>query len=189
MNAAGAWPSKRGEEDESTMSRRIHRRVAAAATLVAVTFAASTVALALSVGQRAPEIGLRDMDGKPVRLAALRGKVVVVDFWASWCAPCKQEMPALEKLHRKYRDKGLVVVGVSVDRELSNARRFLREVNVSFRNVHDRGGQRVAARYGPPRMPSTYVIDKRGIVRHVHGGYRRGDERRLEREVRKLLGL
>ncbi len=163
------------------------RQVGMAVVALGAWMGAIAVAAALSAGQRAPEIRGKDLSGRPFRLSSLQGKVVVVDFWATWCAPCKEELPKLERLYRKYRGKGLVVVGVSVDRDAGKVRRFVEELGLTFPTIHDRGGQRIAARYAPPRMPSTYVIDKRGIVRHVHGGYRRGDERRLEREVKALL--
>jgi peroxiredoxin len=145
-----------------------------------------STAAALEAGTRAPEIGLRDLDGRPIRLSALRGKVVVVDFWASWCAPCREEMPVLERLYKKYKDDGLVVVGVSVDREKGNVRKFLKRNPVSFPIVHDSGHQ-VAGRYEPPRMPSSFIIDKRGVVRHVHAGFRSGDGSQFEREIKALL--
>lgn len=142
--------------------------------------------LALSAGSRAPEIGLKDLQGRPIQMARLRGKVVVVDFWATWCGPCKEEMPVLDRLYRKYRKDGLVVVGVSQDRKASNVRSFLQRRPVAFPIVHD-GDHRVARRYRPSKMPSSYVIDRKGIVRHVHQGYSSGDAARFEREIKALL--
>ena len=145
------------------------------------------LARALEVGARLPEIGLIDLNGKRVDLAALRGKVVVVDFLASWCAPCKQEMPILDRLYKKYRERGLVVIGVSVDQELTNLRDLLKQVKVTFPVVHDKA-HAVADRYKPARMPSSYVIDRNGVVRHVHGGFRADDAAKIEAEVGALLG-
>lgn len=160
--------------------------------IIALFFFATTTLLsvgyvaALEEGTRAPDISAADLDGNRVSLSRLRGKVVVVDFWASWCEPCGDAMPALDRLYRQYKDHGLVVVGVNVDRNERNARQFLRRTRVSFPIVHD-NGRGLAERYSPPTMPSSYVIDKRGIVRHVHAGYRDGDARRLERMIRELL--
>jgi len=143
-------------------------------------------AFALDAGQRLPEIGLTDLSGRKVDVASLQGKVVVVDFLASWCAPCKQELPVLEKLYKKYQGQGLVVVGVSVDEELSNLQGLLKQIRVSFPVVHD-ASKAVAGRYKPPRMPSSYVVDRKGIVRHVHAGFRSEDAAKLEAEIKALL--
>jgi peroxiredoxin len=147
---------------------------------------ATVAAQSLSVGARAPEIGLRDFNGQNVRMADLRGKVVIVDFWASWCAPCREELPVLNRLYSRYREQGLVVVGVSVDRTERNARGFLRRTPVDFRVVHD-SAHAVAGRYNPPTMPSSYIVDRRGVIRHIHEGFRSGDAAVIEREVRALL--
>lgn len=157
-------------------------------SLVALALVAATAlpAYALRRGSRAPEIGLRDTNGRAVRMSSLRGKVVVVDFFASWCRPCRQEMPVLERLHDQYGDQGLVIVGVNLDTERSNMDRFLRQVPVSFRVVHDPRHQ-VADRYNPPAMPSSYIIDRRGVVRHVHEGFEARDAAVFEREIRALL--
>jgi thiol-disulfide isomerase/thioredoxin len=150
------------------------------------TFLVASSATAVSVGSRAPEIGLEDLNGRPVRLSSLRGKVLIVDFWASWCAPCREEMPVLNRLQERYREQGLVVIGVNVDNNVRNARTFLRRTPVQFRIVHD-PGKDVADRYNPPRMPSSYIVDRRGVIRHVHEGFRSGDAATIEREVRALL--
>jgi peroxiredoxin len=168
----------------SSFLRRVPSILAPTAAVVALLAAAS--AFALDAGERAPEIGLRDLDGNRVTIASLRGNVVLVDFWASWCEPCAEEMPVLERLYQRYRGQGFRVVAVSQDRQVSNVRSFLNEHSVSFPVVHDASHQ-VAGRYSPPRMPSSFIIDRNGVVRHVHAGYRSGDARAFEREIRALL--
>ncbi len=143
-------------------------------------------AQALDAGEKLPEVGLVDLSGKRVSVAALVGKVVVVDFWASWCAPCREELPVLERLYRKYRGQGLAVVGVSVDKDLANVKSFLAKLPLSFPVVHDANHQ-ASSRYEPPRMPSSYVIDKKGFVRFVHAGYRAADAALFEKEIASLL--
>jgi peroxiredoxin len=164
------------------------RALVALAAVFSLVFAwFSAPAAALDAGARLPEIGLKDLRGAKIDVASLKGKVVVVDFLASWCAPCKEELPVLERLYKKYKDRGLVVVGVSVDEELGNLKGLLKQIPVSFSVVHDAEKQ-VAGRYKPPRMPSSYVVDRNGIVRHVHGGFREGDAAKLEAEITALLG-
>lgn len=143
---------------------------------------------ALDKGQSAPEIGLSDLDGKPVKLSALRGKVVLVDFWASWCGPCRESLPVLNELAKTYRDKGLVVVGVNIDKTPELARAFLakHKLELSFAVVNDKAHQ-VAERYAPPTMPSSYMIGRDGKIVSVHAGYRQSDAAILEAEVKALL--
>ena len=146
----------------------------------------ASAARALDEGDAAPAFSTNTLDGQPIGLAGLRGKVVLIDFWASWCAPCKEEMPVLEKLWRKYRDQGLVVVGVSVDNELPNAKTFIGQVKVTFPIVHD-AKHTIADRYAPPRMPTSLIVDKTGKIRFVHGGFRKQDAAKLEHEIAQLL--
>lgn len=167
-------------------SRRLLWLAACALTCVAAAVLTTNAAKALDAGARMPEIGLKDLRGNTVDRAALAGKVVIVDFWASWCGPCKEEMPVLSRLYQKHAARGLVVVGVSVDEEAANVHAFLAKVKATFPIVHD-AKHSVAERFAPPKMPSSYVVDRRGIVRYVHGGFRPADAESLAREVEKLL--
>jgi peroxiredoxin len=144
-------------------------------------------AAALDVGARMPEVGLTDLaTGKRIDRASLAGKVVVVDFWASWCAPCKQELPQLEALYKRHKAAGLVVLAVNVDSDVGKAKALARELKLTFPIVHD-AKHELADRFDPPRMPSSFIIDRKGLVRHVHAGFRSGDEAIFERELRALL--
>jgi thiol-disulfide isomerase/thioredoxin len=143
-------------------------------------------ARALSQGDTPPPIDMPDRSGIKVDLRALRGKVVLVDFWASWCGPCRREMPVLESLHRKYADQGLVIVGINIDNNPKKMNKFLKSTPVSFRIVHDPKVE-VAARYEPSTMPSSYFIGRDGKLRHVHEGFREGDKEALEARVKALL--
>ncbi len=154
--------------------------------LLVLIFTVSSHAWALGSGTRAPAIGLKHRGGKLLNLEELRGKVVLVDFWASWCAPCKEELPVLEKLHNQYKAKGLVIVGINIDNDAANMEDFLRRQKLSFTIVPD-SKREVAARYEPAKMPSSYLIDKKGIVRHVHAGFKKGDAASIEAEIKALL--
>lgn len=121
------------------------------------------------VGSRAPEFVLRDMDGKYVSITALRGKLVVLNFWATWCPPCRKELPGLDRLHGDYLGQGLVVVAVSTDSTERGIRKFLDENPFRLRVVHDRDGK-ISQLYGVFSLPTTFIIDRRGIViSHIIG--------------------
>jgi thiol-disulfide isomerase/thioredoxin len=119
-------------------------------------------------------------------LEQLRGKVVVVDFWASWCEPCRHSFPWLNEMQARYGGRGLVIIGVNVDRERAEAERFLREVPATFRIVYDPTGA-LASRYEVPGMPSSYVIGPKGDIVGRHIGFRNGLRAEREAELRKLL--
>lgn len=155
---------------------------AAAASLLFASYVA-----ALEEGTQAPALAAPALGTSArVDLSRHRGSVVVVDFWASWCEPCAQAMPALERIYQRYRGQGLVVIGVSEDDAERNARSFLSRTPVSFPIVLD-ADHSIAGRYRPGTMPSTFVIDRQGVVRHIHSGYRPGDAAALERQIRALL--
>jgi peroxiredoxin len=144
-------------------------------------------AQAVGAGAMAPEIGLKDLAGRGVSIAALKGKVVLIDFWASWCAPCREELPVLNALYKKYQARGFEIVAVNQDQSPDKVRSFLSSMPLSFRVVHD-GGRAVAGRYAPAKMPSSFLIDRRGIVRHVQAGFRAADKATLESQISALLG-
>ena len=159
------------------------------ASIVALFGLASLPAHAIQAGDRAVDFNLRDLSGRSVKLSALRGKVVVVDFWASWCVPCKKELPALDGLARRYNaaKKDVVILVINIDKERAKAERFLASAKVtSCRVLLDPDGG-AASRYELPTMPTSYVIDKKGIVRFVHSGYTAGDEHKVAKEVEELL--
>jgi len=185
MKPAASLPVPNGESG-SCRIRLLFMRLLCLALALSAVAVVPDAAHALDVGARQPEIGLRDRSGNNIDLASLKGKVVLVDFWASWCAPCKQEMPVLERLYQQYKKDGLVIVAVSVDKESSNIADFLKQVHVTFPIVHDQE-HAVADRFKPPRMPSSYIVDRKGLVRHVHGGFRPDDAAALEAEIKALL--
>jgi len=119
-------------------------------------------------------------------LDQFRGKVVVVDFWASWCGPCRQSFPWLNSIAQKYRDKGLIVVGVNVDRERNDAERFLNEVAADFPIIYDPAGS-LAAHYQVTGMPSSFVLAPDGHVIAKHVGFKNSARAAREAELDQAL--
>ena len=134
----------------------------------------------------APDFVLKGSDGKNLRLRELRGQVVMLNFWATWCGPCREEMPKLEQIYKQYHKAGLTVLGVNIDDSAESAARTARKLGVSFPVLFDSGKQ-VSRLYKVDAMPSTVIIDRDGIIRHVHRGYRPGYESQYLTEVRALL--
>jgi len=134
----------------------------------------------------APDFTLKTLGGPNLRLNEQRGQVVLLNFWATWCAPCKQEMPHLNRLHDKYRDAGFVLLGINVDDDPAKAALDAAKLGIKFPVLLD-GAKTVSKLYGLNAMPTTVVIDRDGRVRHVHQGYRNGLEVVYDQQIRALV--
>lgn len=136
--------------------------------LVAGVLAVSSVATAAEPGAAMPDWASHGLVGD---MPDLEGKVVMLDFWASWCAPCKASFPAYTELQQEWADQGFVIVAVSVDRKARDYERFLQQNPVGFATLHDID-QSLAAEIRPPAMPTSYIYGRDGKLRHVHKGFR-----------------
>ncbi|HUV43418.1 MAG TPA: TlpA disulfide reductase family protein [Dehalococcoidales bacterium] len=114
----------------------------------------------------APDFTLKDLDGNTVRLSDLRGKVVFLNFWATWCPPCRAEMPDIEKVHRKYRDRDVVVLGIDLRESVSTVRAFIGEGGYTWTFLLDTTGK-VGSMYQVRGIPASYFIDRKGVIRAV----------------------
>ena len=140
---------------------------------------------AIPAGGPAPEFALQDLEGKEVSLAALRGQVVLVDFWATWCGPCLQELPHIQAIHQKYRDQGLVVLAVSTDIQKGVVQPFISKNEYTFPVLY--ADSEIQSNYGVSGIPTVYIIDRQGSIRFHHVGYGPGGEKKLEEVVEQLL--
>lgn len=137
----------------------------------------------------AAEFALPTLDGKRVKLADTHGKVVLISFWASWCGPCKQELPILDALAKKYAEQGLVVWSINTDapKTAADVKRIVAQKGVSLPILMDSEGA-VAAKLDPANaMPFTLYLDRAGRVAHTHEGFQPGDEADIEARVQALL--
>ena len=138
-------------------------------------------------GQQAPDFTVASQNNQgSTTLSKLSGKVVVVDFWATWCGPCKKSFPKLQELNVKYKASGLEIVGISEDDEKGGIADFGSTLGAKFFIGWDQD-KSIAGKWHVEAMPTSFVIDKKGIVRFVHAGYHDGDEAEIEKEVKGLL--
>jgi peroxiredoxin len=166
----------------------IRSTASALRTIACVVFAvaAGTASSAIAPSTPAPDFTLHSMSGPNMRLKEQRGRVVMVNFWATWCAPCRQEMPQLNRLYQKYRSAGFVLLGVNVDDDPSKAAEVATKLGVTFPVLLD-PEKNVSKLYDLSTMPSTVIIDRDGKVRYVHRGYLAGYEDNYEKQIRELL--
>ncbi|MCZ6826312.1 MAG: TlpA disulfide reductase family protein [Gammaproteobacteria bacterium] len=137
-------------------------------------------------GQPAPDFALKSLSGENLRLSEMRGEVVMINFWATWCGPCRQEMPLLDELYRRYEKVGFRLLGINIDDDHRSAAKMVRVLGVGFPVLLDERKD-VSRLYDVDAMPATLLIDRSGIVRFVHHGYRSGYEQSYVDEIRELL--
>ena len=152
------------------------------AALVAVAWSAS----ATDGSPPAPEFKLVNRAGGEVSLASLKGQVVMINFWASWCGPCRQEVPALDQIYSKFKPMGFEMVGINVESEKSDAERFLGKTPVNFHILFDPDNT-VSGNYGVSAMPTTFLVDRQGKLRWQHRAYKPGDEAKYIEQIRAML--
>jgi peroxiredoxin len=134
----------------------------------------------------APDFTLKSRNGENIKLSELRGEVVMINFWASWCAPCRQEMPLLELLYKKYSDLGFTLLAVNVEEDSSKAEDLLKDIPVTFPVLYD-NTNKVSKLYNVVAMPSTVIIDRDGNFRYLHRGYLPGYEQEYKKQVSELI--
>jgi len=145
------------------------------------------VAFGLDAGDRAPDFSAPSLDGKgTVELSRYRGKIVYLDFWASWCAPCLTAIPEVEQMRKELPAADFQVIAVNLDTATKKALRFLDKNPVGYPSASDPKG-RLPGKYGVETMPTSYLIDRDGVIRYVHRGFQRGDGSKLRQEIRALL--
>ncbi len=160
------------------------KRTALAAMLLA--FTATGLASSGLTGQPAPDFALKSSTGENLRLSEYRGDVVMINFWATWCGPCRQEMPLLDDLYARYQRVGFSLLGVNIDDDSRRAMKMIDELGVNFPVLVDASKQ-VSKLYKVDAMPVTVILDREGTVRHVHHGYKPGYEDKYLTEIRDLL--
>ena len=156
------------------------------ALALGLALAAGSAVPAIAPSNPAPDFTLHAMSGSNLRLKEQRGRVVMVNFWATWCGPCRQEMPQLTRLYEKYKSSGFVLLGVNVDDDTSKAVEVAAKLGVTFPVLLDTD-KSVSKLYDLSTMPSTVLIDRDGKVRYVHRGYLTGYEDTYEKQIRELL--
>jgi peroxiredoxin len=154
--------------------------------LLAALFVFSNSNVHQLVGKNAIGFTLPTIAGRKVSLNHLRGEVVIINFWATWCSPCQEELPEFEKLQQRYRERGLKILTISVDSNPENVRTFIKKNDLKLTTLWDHK-KRLAAAYNVEAMPSTYLIDRYGVVRYVHKGFSRAAFKKIEAETNELL--
>ena len=149
-------------------------------------FAASSLASSGMEGHAAPDFALKSSTGENLRLSEFRGDVVMINFWATWCGPCRQEMPLLDELYTRYERVGFNLLGVNIDDDSSRAMDMIDELGVNFPVLFD-ARKEVSKLYKVEAMPVTVIVDREGTVRYVHHGYKPGYEEMYLDQIRSLL--
>ncbi|HVZ86917.1 MAG TPA: TlpA disulfide reductase family protein [Polyangia bacterium] len=141
------------------------------------------------IGAPLPPLKVDGLSGRPIDVASYKGRVLLLDVWASWCGPCKQELPVLDQMARRLKSQGIEILAVSVDQERANVEQFLRTHGGrwALTVAHDPRGE-IAELLQPDKMPTSYVVDRAGIVRYVNAGFLPEDATTIEQHLREVAG-
>jgi peroxiredoxin len=151
-----------------------------------VLLCAGGVASATALNGVAPDFTLKSDAGTNLRLSEQRGQVVMINFWASWCGPCRQEMPVLDQLQQRYAKAGFTVLGVNVEEDSTQAERLLKQMNVSFPILFD-SESIVSKLYDVSAMPVTVIVDRDGNMRYLHKGFKPSYEDSYRQQISELI--
>jgi peroxiredoxin len=154
--------------------------------IAAIVIASTAFAASGDASGPAPAFTLTALSGQQGALSQYKGQVIMVNFWATWCGPCQQEMPLLDQMYKKYKPAGFTLIGVNVDKESPAVKELLARKPVSFPVLLDPANQ-VSKAYHVDEMPSSVIIDRKGEIRYIHRGYRPGDENEYQDRIRQLI--
>ena len=154
--------------------------------LAAIIIASSAFAAGGDASGPAPSFSLTTLAGQPGSLSQYKGQVVMLNFWATWCGPCQQEIPLLDQMYKKYKPAGFTLIGINVDKEAPAVKELLARKPVSYPVLLDPANQ-VSKAYHVDEMPSSVIIDRKGQIRFIHRGYKPGDENDYQDRIRQLI--
>lgn len=163
------------------LNTRLHKKLLNLGMVIVAGFICATAS-----ADPAPDFTLLSSTGENVRLAEQRGHVVMLNFWASWCGPCRKEMPLLDEMSKRYSAAGFVLYGVNVEEDNTDAKKLIKDLGVSFPILYDTESK-ASSLYNVDAMPTTVVIDKKGEVRYINRGYKAGDENKYRDQIRELI--
>jgi peroxiredoxin len=169
-----------------SLRRTLVERVLRAVCIAAILSAPVGAQAEGLVGQPAPDFALRSLGDANLRLSEHLGDVIIINFWATWCGPCRQEMPLLDEIYNKYKLAGLTLLSVNIDDTSERATEMARTLKVTYPVLFDERKE-VSRAYEVGSMPVTVLIDREGVVRYVSEGFKPGYEKRYTEQLRKLL--
>ncbi|KAA3599128.1 MAG: TlpA family protein disulfide reductase [Calditrichaeota bacterium] len=157
-------------------------------SILIFTFFIFTNSFAQKVGEKAPNFIGTNFEEQEIKLEDFKDKVVLIDFWASWCSPCRKEMPFLVELHEKFKDKNFEIIAINIDQKESKAKSFLKklETKPSFPMIWDKDSK-IPPKYELETMPTTYLIGKNGNIRFIHKGFKDSYKEEFLKELEVLL--
>lgn len=164
-----------------SLQKKLHKKI----VVLGLMLATGLFALGASADP-APDFTLQSSTGENVRLTEQRGQVVMLNFWASWCGPCRKEMPLLDEMSKRYSAAGFVLYGVNVEEDNTDAKKLIKDLGVTFPILYDTESK-ASSLYNVDAMPTTVVIDKKGEIRYVNRGYKDGDETKYRDQIRELI--